>query len=119
MERNWCKGVALNMSPSIASFLSTPIPNVDPEDIKRIWDLATSFDEPGVVIDNRVLAERCNPGAHIPAVYARAMLVIAMIQQGRLNRCHDKVFAVAATVPLTPQNGAFAFDGDAFLAALE
>jgi hypothetical protein len=112
------------MFSALASFLSAPIPNVDPEDIKHIWDLLTSSVEPGTAKDKRVLAERCGPGANIPAVYFRAMLVEAMIQQGRLNKYlegntpDDKVFDVAATAALTPQNGAFAFDGDAFLAAL-
>ena len=112
------------MSPTLAAFLSGPVPNVDPEDIKRIWPLVTPL-EGGVGIDNRVLAELCSPGANIIAVFARAMLIRAMIQDGRLNRWlegntpQDKVFAVVATAPLTPQEEKFDFDGEAFLAALE
>jgi hypothetical protein len=112
------------MSPDIASFLSAPIPDVDPEDIKRIWPLVASG-EGGMAIDRRVFIERCGPGANVTAVFVRAILVRAMMEQGLLNRWlenntpQNQVFAVAATAPLTPQEGALGFDGEAFLAALE
>jgi hypothetical protein len=102
------------------SFLSHPLPTVDPEHIKALWPL-TSL-EAGVAIERRVLAERCSPNADVIAVWARAILIKAMLEQGLLNRWldgdtpQDKVFAVAAATPLRLQEWT---DGAAFLARLE
>jgi len=115
----------MSSTSNFASFLSAPIPSVDPEDIKRLWPLVASL-EGGVGIDTRALVERCSSGANLNAVFTRAMLVRALLQRGLLDKWRegdtlkDKVFAVAATAPLVPQKeGTLDFDGAAFLAALE
>lgn len=103
-----------------------PVPSVNPEDIKQIWPLA-SLEGGGIHVN--LLAERLSPGANVNAVFARAMLVRALMQQGLLDKWRDgntpmdKVFAVAATVALKPQftsekEGTMDFDTEAFLAAL-
>lgn len=111
------------------SFLSAPIPAVDPDDIKRVWSLAMTGSG---AVDKRLLAERCSTGANVLAVWMRAMLIKGLMQKGLLEKwrdgdtLEDRVFAVGATAPMTPvltksypPEGAMDFDGDAFLAALE
>jgi len=113
------------MSSNLASFWSAPIPSVDPEDIKRIWPL-TILATGGVGIDNKLLAERCSPGTNVTAVFARAMLVRAMMERGALDKWldagtpQDKVFAVAATAPLRLEEGGSSdIDTESFLKALQ
>ena len=70
----------------------------------------------------KLLADLCSPKANTFAVFVRAALIDALLQQGRLDRWREgkslaeKVFEVAATFSLP--RGAERADLDALVAAM-
>ena len=87
-----------------------PVPEVDPGDLKAVWELAREVKERhpegGVAIGVDIYEQRCKPAANIPAVTYRASMLgmlcnvapVAMnpLIQDRL----DAVLRTAAQVPM-------------------
>lgn len=109
-----------------------PVPEVDPEDVKIAWQFGKDAQDrhPGgnVAIGFEVMKRVLKPGADIPAVGYRSMLIwlTSQIAPGQLERFvqdsqpNDSVFRAAAKVPLewvgegTPRKG-LPFDMNEFL----
>lgn len=105
-----------------------PIPPVDANDVKRIWEL--TFDSPEgqqapnacMGWDVRLVIEQCSQGADPLAVFFRASL-LKSLREGELpdewrdgGRFHDVVFQTLATFPLP--EGIQSFRPDEFVEAL-
>lgn len=105
----------------------TPLPPVDTNDVRRVWDLilqvtAGRAGDPGAPtmgIDVRLVAQHCSPSADVLAVFFRTALLQALIQQDMLNDWREgkelphSVFEAAATFPLP--KGVDSFDPNAFI----
>jgi hypothetical protein len=100
-----------------------PLPPVNVDDLKRVWrtvDVVTAeVGAQGVGICARLIAEQCEPGANVHAVFFRAVLLQHLFQAGLLdkwregNRPSDSVFQVGATFPM--ELGVQGFDPAAFI----
>jgi hypothetical protein len=85
-----------------------PIPPVDAEDLKRMWDCYREVEKRGAgAMSFRVLEEVCSLGANVGAVWSRnSMLSMVLLcseflapwQHG--EELDDVVFHVAATFPM-------------------
>jgi len=88
------------------------VPQVDPEDVKAAWEVGRDMERrhPGgqYAIGVRVFEAACNPGANIPAVCYRGMMlgtvtrhaqeqVSPWLKQGKPD---DVVFRAIAQVPM-------------------
>jgi hypothetical protein len=110
---------------ALRAFIGRPVPAVHPDDLKRVWSFIASEQGggPGNSVSLNLFAGLCDANANVLAVWFRATLVKALLQQGQLEgwregaSLREKVFEVAASFPL-PQ-GPESFDPDAFIAALE
>jgi hypothetical protein len=83
----------------------TPVPPVDPEDVKAVWMLGqeTKTAHPGetVGIGVEIFERTCNPGANIPAVTYRAgMAAMFLGHAPELQEKLDALFQTAATIPM-------------------
>ena len=113
----------------------SPVPAVDPIDLKAVWDIHEDVrrQHPGgqVGVGISVMEHACSPGADIGAVtYRSGMLELLLIVPGDLlapwrhgNQLNEAVFRVAARIPMEwLETGAprqsFPFDVDAFLQEL-
>ena len=85
-----------------------PVPAVDPEDVKTVWQIVKArHPAQNVAVGVDVMKRACKPGADMEAVYYRASLLGMMTQTApeRLNRFtregqpNDSVFRAAAKVP--------------------
>lgn len=100
-----------------------PAPPVEPEDLKRVWQLiqtaqqkvadalgsheaAGTSGKPGVSIMADRVAEHCGPGANASAVFFRCQMLALLLKQGLLaswqqgEEPNDFLFQVFATYPL-------------------
>jgi hypothetical protein len=105
----------------------TPLRPVDPDDVRRVWDLILQVTAgrsgdpraPTMGIDVRLLARHCSPGADVLVFFFRTALLQALIQQDMLNDWREgqelrhSVFEVAATFPVP--KGVDGFDPNAFI----
>src|SRR5450432_1609388 len=93
------------------AFIGKPVPAVRVDDVRRIWSFLTeqardTHFEGGTAVNVKLLADLCAPNANILAVYFRATLITALLQQGQLDRWRDgnslleRVFEVAANFAL-------------------
>jgi len=87
-----------------------PVPEVDPEDVKTVWnlyrDVATRHPGQAVGIGSSVVEQACKPGANAFAVSYRRAMLHALTAWGELSpwvrdgELDDALFQVAATVPM-------------------
>jgi hypothetical protein len=114
----------------------TPLRPVDPDDVRRVWDLILQVSPafwpdratagragdpraPTMGIDVRLVAQHCSPSADVLAVFFRTALLQALIEQDMLNDWREgkefrhSVFEAAATFPLP--KGVESFDPNAFI----
>jgi hypothetical protein len=105
----------------------TPLRPVDPNDVRRVWDLILQVTAgragdpraPTMGIDVRLVAQHCSPSADVLAVFFRTALLQALIEQDMLNDWREgkefrhSVFEAAATFPLP--KGVESFDPNAFI----
>ncbi len=88
-----------------------PIPAVDPQDLRGVFELshklrAQFVQNSETSIDVALLAKACAPGANVIAVSLRTALLDAMASQGLLAPWHrsagldQAVFNAAATFPI-------------------
>ena len=97
----------LSSPPSFGGKPGTPVPEVDPEDLKVVWEVCKQMG-PGAAIDTIIFERLCKPGADVQAVCHRSRmlcLVAMLIQTQQLAPNKDgtldmKVFKAAAKVPL-------------------
>jgi|HubBroStandDraft_4_1064222.scaffolds.fasta_scaffold563484_2 hypothetical protein len=93
------------------AFIKGPVPAVQVDELMRGWsflneEARASRLKGGTAVNIKLLADRCSPNANVPAVFVRAALIDALLQQGRLDRWREgnglveKVFEVAATFAL-------------------
>jgi hypothetical protein len=113
------------------AFIAQPVPAVRAGDVRRVWSFLVQLaqqnrdtrSQGGVAVNMRLLADLCEPNANVLAVYFRAILVKALMQQGRLDRwregnsLRDSVFELVARFPLP--EGIRDADLDAFVTALQ
>lgn len=109
------------------AFIGEPVPAVQADDLRRVWSFLneqardTRF-KGRTAVNMKLLADLCAPKADVLAVYFRATLIDALLQQGRLDRWREgnglveRVFEVAATFSL-PQ-GLESANLDALVAAM-
>jgi hypothetical protein len=108
--------------------LGRPVPAVGAEDLRRVWtflasERARGAYEGGESIALKLLADICEANANVLAVWFRATLVEAVMQQRGSDRwregksLRDRVFEVAASFPLP--RGVENADFAAIVAALE
>jgi hypothetical protein len=106
----------------------TPLPPVNVDDLTRGWDMVkrAAMDQTAEVgvqgsvgIAARLIAEQCEPGANVLAVFFRAALLQHLFQAGLLDewrkgdRPSDSVFQAGAAFPMEP--GVQGFDPAAFI----
>jgi hypothetical protein len=102
-------------------FVGKPVPAVWVDDVRRVWSFLTEQAR-GTGVNVKLLSDLCAPNANILAVYFRATLITALLQQGQIDRWRDgnslleRVFEVAASFPLP--KGLENVDLDAVVAAL-
>jgi len=93
------------------AFIGAPVPAVKVDDLKRVWSFLNEQTrdtrlEGGTAVNMKLLTRLCSPNSNILAVYFRATLIEALLQQGRLDRLRkgeglvERVFEVAATFAL-------------------
>lgn len=107
---NWL-GEEAQEPPRFGGEPGEPVPAVDPEDVKSVWQIGRDVqaNRPGqqVAVGVDTMKQACKPGANIKAVWYRASLLWLMTQiaperlerfmrEGQLN---DSVFLAAAKVP--------------------
>ena len=103
-----------------------PVPAVDAADIKAARELARRVDarrtiEGAIGIDLRLFVEICSPGANVPAIAFRSMLISLLLHLELLNPwllggdLEDAVYRVTADFPLA---GIERFNLTEFLARL-
>jgi hypothetical protein len=105
-----------------------PLSPVNADDLKRVWYLIeqVAIDRPargeaqgGVGIAARLIAQQCEAGADVIAVFFRVTLLQQLFQSGLLdkwregNEPRDPVFQVGATFPM--EMGVKGFDSAAFI----
>ncbi len=83
----------------------TPVPPVDPEDVKAVWMLGQEVkkDHPGqnVGIGVEIFERTCKPGANIRAVTYRAGMIAMFLRVApELQDKLDAVFRAAAEIPM-------------------
>ena len=89
----------------------TPVPQVDPEDVKAVWMLSqdTKKDHPtgqNLFIGVEVFERTCKPGANIKAVFYRATKIEILrsvtpaVMEPLLRDKSDAVFRAAAEIPM-------------------
>ena len=111
----------------------TPLPPVSVDDMKRVWHMVDAV-KPEVVeqgaeagarsvgIHARLIAERCEPGANVQAVFFRTTLLRYLYETGLLDEWRegdglsDSVFQVSANFPM--EFGDRGFDSAAFVSRL-
>ena len=110
-----------------------PVPPVNADDLKRVWDVISSFAgicqnpearEPrgAFGIDLRLLEPHCEPGSDVTAVSIRAFLLRGFLKVGLLDDwregdgLRDTAFRVAATFPI--EHGVERLDLTGFLERL-
>jgi hypothetical protein len=108
--------------------MNEPVPTANSTDVRRIWSFLAlerardALGQAGVSYSVQVLAEHCEASVNVLAVFLRATLVDALLQQGLLdgwregNAPSDSVFEVAATFTLP--RGLTEVDFQAFITAL-
>ena len=113
------------MSESRPLESSTPLPSVNPDDLKRVWGLMRkAIDDHGlgVGLDAGFISQNCDPGADVSAVFFRAALLQHLFQSGLLDDWRDGsepaalVFQVGAAVPM--EQGVQGFDIAEFIKRL-
>ena len=83
----------------------TPVPQVDPEDVKAVWMLGKQVkkDHPGenVGMGVEIFERTCKPAANIPAVTYRAGMIAMFLRHApELQNKLDAVFRAAAEIPM-------------------
>ena len=109
----------------------TPLSPVNTDDLKRVWYMVqrVTMDQPaeeraqgGVGIAAPLIAEQCEAGADVIAVFFRAALLQRLFQSGLLDNWRegdvptDTVFQVGASFPI--EQGVQGFDPAAFVERL-
>jgi hypothetical protein len=113
------KQVREEAPPLFGGKAGEPVPEVDPEDLKRVWQVydVVKKEHPGeqFAIDQLVIQQTCKPGANVRAVSYRAGLlglILMPIVEGRTiageklapwikdGQLDDAVFHAAAQVPM-------------------
>ena len=104
---------------------STPLPSVNPDDLKRLWGLmrkAIADHGPGIGLDAGYISQQCDPGADVNAVFFRAALLQHLFESGLLDDWREGsepktlVFQVGAVFPM--EQGVQGFDVAAFMQCL-
>jgi hypothetical protein len=112
----------------------TPVPTVDPEDLKAIWrlhrEIASQHSGDSVGLDHSVIVDRCKPGSDVHAVaYRTSMLELfqhvapdSLAPWTNNTELDDAVFRVAANIPIdwigTEQRKGLPFDVEELLRRL-
>ena len=65
--------------PSFGGKPGEPVPQVDPEDLKKCWQLSHEHPEKQAAIGMCLLEAVCKPGADVQAVSYRAMLLALVL----------------------------------------
>ena len=104
---------------------STPLPSVNPDDLKRVWGLMQKVIADhglGIGIDARLISQQCDPGADVNAVFFRAALLQHLFQSELLDDWRDGIepatliFQVGAVFPI--EQGVQGFDPADFMERL-
>jgi len=120
--------------PSFGGNSGEPVPDVDPEDLKTIWQLARDVQarHPGqnVATGLELVKAVCKPGANVQAVGYRSSMIWLLNQFGQERlapwvkdeQVSDAVFRTMATIPMewvghTPREG-LPFDVEEFFSRL-
>lgn len=85
-----------------------PAPDVDPGDLKSLWEFVRTGLRPAESIGfaHDLLAKHCSPGANVPAVMFRCQFIMLLMKQGLLapwldgDRPYEFLFQVFATYPV-------------------
>jgi hypothetical protein len=92
----------MDLKPSGLNLSDQPIPAVDPQDLRAVWELTKQAQaqvgpaqSASFGIDARLLASGCSRGANVFAVSIRNALLGSLTQQP-----DEAAFAVAATFPI-------------------
>jgi len=112
-----------------------PVPTVDPEDVKAVWELFSDFERehpgrPGAV-GIEIFKRACSPGADIQAIIYRTQMMWvvrhaspeALAPWTKDDRLDDAVFRAIAETPMewmgvgVPRQG-LPFDADDFIRRL-
>jgi len=112
--------------PHFGGTPGTPVPAVDPEDLKAIWrlhrEISNQHPSQSVGIDQTVTVGRCKPGSDVHAVaYRISMLELlqrvaadSLAPWTKNTELDDAVFRVAADIPMdwigTEQRKGWPFD---------
>jgi hypothetical protein len=121
--------LAGRVTPTFGGEPGTPVPVVDPADIKTVYSVNREFQaqRPGeqFAVGMELFQRMCLPGANIEAVWKRATMIhlLDMISPELLSEWRndghldEKVFRAAATVPLKWQEvgDGFPFDVEDFM----
>ena len=118
-----------SLRSTIESFgFGKPLPPVNAGDLKRVWQLIQQvpIDRPdaggaqgGASIHLRLVAEQCEAGADVLAVFFRASILQHFMQKGLLdkwpdgNELGDSVFHAGASCPM--EMGDLGLDPEAFI----
>lgn len=108
----------------------TPVPEVDPSDVKAAWSLTQetkkAHPENVVGIGEEIFEAHCTPGANIQAIFYRANMIgmLQLVMPESVNPLVqdnlDAVFQTAATIPMEWMGSGivrrgFPFDADEFV----
>jgi hypothetical protein len=120
--------------PHFGGTPGTPVPAVDPEDLKAIWrlhrEIASQHPGQSVGIDDTVIVGRCKPNTDVHAVAYRTSILqlLQHVAQGSLapwtknTKLDDAVFRVVADIPMdwigTEQHKGLPFDVEELLRRL-
>jgi hypothetical protein len=112
----------LDLGPHVDSNPSHPVPAVDPNDLRAVWELteqvrAKFIGEPSASfgIDASLIRQKCGPGTNAFAAIVRCGLLELLVRVGvPASQLDRRVFDVVATYPIPAMNK---FDPDAFVAA--
>ena len=105
---NWLSNRVPEPLPQFGGNPGEPVPVVDPEDLKSVWQLGKDAAARGVkAVGDVIFKQACKPGADATAVFYRASLIWMLTQIApellvrftRDGQPDDVVFRAAATVP--------------------
>jgi len=103
---------ALTNPPSLGGSPGEPVPEVDPEDLRAIWqetrDLQAKHAGQNVAVGFDFLEAICKPGANAQAVWYRSAMIWVLNQAAqdqfapwvRHGLLSDPVFRTMATIPM-------------------
>jgi len=126
---------ALGSPPPFGGKPGERVPEVDPEDLKTIWqegrDLQARHPGQHVAISLEVMKAVCQPGADVQAVFYRSSMIFMLNQFAREQlapwvkdeQVSDAIFRTMATIPMEwighTEGEGFPFDAEDFFRRLK